>query len=97
MAKASFGNFVKAVVDIDKAVMVVDASFHADEETYLLSQGSMQQDLWGVNLYPELDGEDFIEFDSMINVRPGKGNITRGVDDSAIQKKIRSIVDQLIT
>ena len=97
MAKASFGNFVKAVIDSKKAIMVIDASLHADEETYLLSHGSIQQDLWGINLYPEFDGEDFIEFDSMINVRPGQGNMTRGIDDARIQRKIRSIIGQLVT
>ena len=96
IAIKSFGNLVKAVVDINRKVMVIDASLHADEEALLLSQGSKQIDLWGINLYPELEGEEFIEFDSMINLRPGGGNMSRGVEDPKIQKKIRTIVHNLV-
>lgn len=96
MAIQSFGNLVKAVVDISKCVMAVDAGLHADEETFLLAQGSKQSDLWGINLYPDLSGEDFIEFDSMINLRPNQGNMSRSVDSIDIQKQIRGIVIKLI-
>jgi hypothetical protein len=75
---------------------VVDASLHADEEAMLLSQGSLQSDIWGINLYPDLHGDDFIEFDSMINVRPGHNNTTRGVDNPTIRKKIVNIVSELV-
>jgi hypothetical protein len=53
---------------------------HADEEAALLAEGSTQADLWGINLYPELPEEDWLEFDSMINLRPSWGNRSRGVD-----------------
>ena len=96
MARKSFGNIVKAVVDTDKKIMAVDASLHADEEAYLLSKGSKQSDLWGINLYPELQGDDFVEFDSMINLRPNQENSTRGVDDPNTQAKIRSIIQKLV-
>jgi hypothetical protein len=96
IAVKSFGNLVKAVVDINRKVMVIDAGLHADEEALLLSQGSKQADLWGINLYPELEGEEFIEFDSMINLRPGGGNMSRGVDNPAIQKKIRIVIHNLV-
>ncbi len=81
MANHSFGDLVKAVVDIEKMTMVVDAGLHADEEAYLLSQGSKQENLWGINLYPDSYETDFIEFDSMINLRPNQNNRTRSVDD----------------
>lgn len=96
MAKNSFGNLVKAVVDVDKEIMAVDAGLHADEEAFLLSRGSEQDSLWGINLYPELDGEDFIEFDSMINLRPNRGNLSRSVDNENTKNKIRRIVNKLV-
>jgi hypothetical protein len=96
MAKKGFGNLVKAVVDIRKKIMVVDASLHADEEAMLLSEGSSQTDLWGINLYPELIGDEFIEFDSMINIRPGQGNSSRGVDDPKVKKRIIEVVSLLV-
>lgn len=96
MAEDMFGEFVKAVVDISRSVMAVDAELHADEEALLIAQGSDPHDLWGINLYPALEGDDFIEFDSMINLRPSLGNRSRGVDDAAIRERIRRIVNSLV-
>ncbi len=76
--------------------MAIDASLHSDEESFLLSTGSGQSDLWGINLYPELTGDDFVEFDSMINLRPSQGNSSRGVDDPEIQTQIRDLVNKLV-
>jgi len=96
MASEMFGDLVKAVVDIEKEVMAVDGELHSDEEALLLEKGSNQKDLWGINVYPEIEGEDWIEFDSMINLRPSAGNRGRGVDDPKIQKKIIKIVGKLV-
>ncbi|OPL19569.1 MAG: hypothetical protein AVO35_09640 [Candidatus Aegiribacteria sp. MLS_C] len=96
MAAARFGDMVKAVVDIARGIMVVDAEMHSDEEAELLSSGSRQQDLWGINLYPGLPGEDWLEYDSMINLRPSFGNTSRGVDDPAVRDGIRSLVKRLV-
>jgi hypothetical protein len=96
MSKKMFGNLVKAVVDVKKGIMAVDADLHADEEALLLENGSAQKDLWGINFYPELEGEDFVEFDSMINLRPAQGNRSRGVDDEITQKKILEITNKLV-
>ena len=90
------GGLVKAVVDIKQGIMVVDADLHADQERSLLEQGSNQDNLWGINLYPSLKGEEFIEFDSMINIRPRLKNMSRGVDSEELRKKIRSIVTELV-
>lgn len=90
------GGLVKAVVDIEQELMVVDADLHADQEKFLLEQGSNQDNLWGINLYPTIEGEDFIEFDSMINVRPRLKNMSRGVENQELQNKIRTIVNKLV-
>ena len=96
IAKQRFGNMVKAVVDIDKETMAIDGELHADEEALLIENGSKQNNLWGINLYPELKEKDFIEFDSMINLKPSTGNMTRGVDNPKIRKKITKLVGKLI-
>jgi hypothetical protein len=96
MAAAMFGNSVKAVVDIDREIVALDAELHSDLEALLLQDGSKQRDLWGINLYPELQGDDFIEFDSMINMRPSQNNRSRGVDDEQTRKKIIEIVSKRI-
>jgi hypothetical protein len=96
IAEERFGDMTKAVVDIRREVMLVDADLHSDQEQTLLRDGSHQSDLWGINLYPDEEGEDFIEFDSMINLRPNDNNRSRGVDDEDIRKKIRNVVDTLM-
>jgi len=96
LAVAGFGDLIKAVVDVEHGVMVLDAELHADQEAFLLERGSRQADLWGINLYPDLTEADFVEFDSMINVRPSQGNRSRGVEDEALRTRIRTIVAGLV-
>jgi hypothetical protein len=96
MAEAGFGDLVKAVVDVDLRVMALDGELHSDEEALLLERGSKQRDLWAINIYPDLTGDDRIEFDSMINIRPSQGNRSRGVDDPEIRALILSIVQDLV-
>jgi len=97
-AQEVLGELVKAVVDIEQEIMAISGELHADEEAVLIGQGSKQKNLWGINLYPDLFGqEDWLEFDSMINLRPSGGNNTRGVEDEKIRTKIRHIVSKLVT
>jgi len=96
MASSTFGDMVKAVVDIEKELIALDAELHSDLEALFLQEGSKQKDLWGINLYPEMQGEDFLEYDSMINIRPLQGNRSRGVDSREIRHKIAEIVNKRI-
>lgn len=97
LAESGFGNLVKAVVDVDKGIMAIGGEMHADEEAVLLGLGARQPDLWGINLYPSQYGEaDWLEFDSMINIRPRQGNRSRGVDDPIAQQKIVAVVGRLV-
>ena len=97
MAENMYGELVKAVVDVKKRVMVVDAGLHVDEEQMLLESGSAQHDLWGINLYPDSYGEDdFVEFDSMINIRPAQGNRSRSVEDAGMRATIIQIVEEIV-
>lgn len=95
LAQERFGDMVKAVVDIRQGVMVVGGELHADEEEVLLTRGSRQEDLWGINLYPQYPPEQWIEFDSMINIRPSQENRSRSVEDPAIREQIVAVVDKL--
>jgi hypothetical protein len=96
LAAGRFGDMVKAVVDVERGIMIVDADLHADQEATLLSSGSTRQDLWGINLYPDLPESDWLEFDSMINLRPSFGNRSRGVDDPGIREIIVELVGRLV-
>jgi hypothetical protein len=96
LAVERFGDLVKAVVDVQRRIMIVDADLHADQEAELLAGGSRQQDLWGINFYPDLPEPDWLEFDSMINLRPSFGNRSRGVDDPEMRERIASLVREVV-
>ncbi len=97
LAEGMFGDLVKAVVDVEQGIMAIGGELHADEEAVLLDDGSRPDDLWGINLYPaDFRGSDWLEFDSMINVRPRLGNRSRFVDDTGRRERITEIVDHLV-
>ncbi len=96
-SKEKFGNLVKAVIDIEQGIMAIGGELHADEEVLLTEQcGSKRENTWGINLYSEKTGDDWIEFDSMINIKPSYGNRTRGVESPEIKEKIKEIVKKLV-
>ncbi len=96
MAADMFGNMIKAVVDVDREILAVDGELHSDLEALLIEDGSKQQNLWGINLYPKVKGADFVEFDSLINVRPSQGNGTRGVESVQTREKIVRVIAKRI-
>ncbi|MFH1379063.1 MAG: DUF5674 family protein [bacterium] len=96
MAAHSFGDMVKADVDVAKGIIALDAELHSDLEAILIENGSKQGDIWGINLYPELKGNEFIEFDSMINMRPSQGNKSRGIDNNNIRNIIIEIIGKIV-
>jgi hypothetical protein len=96
IASRRFGDMVKGVVDIEKAVMALGAELHADEVAYLLEKGSIEQNLWGINLYPDLEMPQMLEFNSMVNIKPSQNNRSRLVESPTLQVKIQSIVEKLI-
>lgn len=87
---------IKCVADIRLDLLALDADLHADLEQMLLKNGSAQENLWGFNLWVEEAGEDFIEYDSLINIRSWQGNPSRDVLDPEVREKIRQIVEQFI-
>jgi hypothetical protein len=96
MAKQQFGDMVKAVVDVEQGIMAIGGELHSDEEAMLLEQGSLQRNLWGINIYPERPTSEWIEFDSMINVRPSGGNRSRYVERAEIRDAVTVIVNRLV-
>ena len=91
-----YGDMVKAVVDVEKEIMAVGAELHADEEAFLLERNSLQENLWGINLYTERAMPEMLEFSSMINIRPRQNNRSRGIEDSRLQERITAIVNKLV-
>ena len=91
LPKDSVAN-VAQLVTLDREVLAADAELHSDREALLLEDGSKQKDLWGINFYPEVQGDGFLEYVSMINIRPSQGNRSRCVDNEGVRKKIAEIV-----
>lgn len=96
LAQNLYGDMIKAVADVDKGVIAIDAELHSDLEMLLLEDGSSQESLWGFNIYPKLEEDDYIEFDSLINIRPRQNNRSRDVENEEIRKKIIVLVNQFI-
>jgi hypothetical protein len=97
MAQKMHEGIVKADVDPARNLIVVDMDMHADGEAYLLEADSKQKDLWGINLHPGKYGTDeFVEFDSMNNLRPSHGNYSTGVDDETIRSRIIELVNGVV-
>lgn len=96
MAQQQFGDMMKAVVDVEQGIMAIGGELRSDEEAMLLDQGSVQKNLWGINLYPERLVPEWIEFDSMINVRSSGGNRSRYVESAEIRDTVTTIVNRLV-
>lgn len=97
-AERTFGDLglVKAVVDLERRVMAIGGGLHVDEQAALLNDGSRQQALWGINLYPDQHGSpDWLEFDSTINLRPPT-NRSRSIQDPKTQARVIEVVDALV-
>lgn len=92
-----FDGWIKCVADIDRNLLAVNASMHADLEQLLLDHGSGQSSLYGFNLY--FDPLE-IEYDSLINAprnrEAGYPRDGRGVADPAARAKIKEIVNQWV-
>ncbi len=97
MAQRQFGDLIKAVVDIEQEIMALGGEMHADEEVALMEQeASKREYTWGINLYPEKEGKDWIEFDSIINIKPSSNNRSRDIEDLETRAKITNIVTKLV-
>ena len=96
-AANTFGDMIKCVADVEKGLLAIDADLHADLERILLENGSEQTSLWGFNLYPDEMEDDFIEYDSLINIRSWQGNPSRDVLDKDVREMIASLVSKFIT
>ena len=97
IAKERFGDLVKGVVDTEQRILAVGAELHVDAAVELQEkENSKSEQLWSINLYPAETGEAFMEFDSMINLRPAQDNPSREVLSADIRKKMEEIVARIL-
>ena len=96
IGKHWYSELVKGVVDIEKNILALGGEYHMDANVILIAQGSAQANVWGFNIYPTRPSEKWIEFISLINIRPAVGNTSMLVEDEEIQNKMRAIIETLI-
>ena len=96
LVRETFTDMVKYVVDVDRGIIAIGGQLHSDAELVLLERGSETDELWGANYYPGRDSEECIEYTSLINIRPARGNPGMEVQDPDVRTRIREITFRLI-
>ena len=88
-----FDGYIKIVVDIDKEILAGGGKRHFDCEQKLLEEKSKQSSLWGGGIDTETKE---IDYNSVINLRPGQNNPSRDILSQTIREKFDKIVKDLL-
>ena len=93
---AWYKDMVKGVVDVEEEIVALGGEWHMDANVVLMDDGSSQDHVWGFNIYPERVGNDWIEYISLINIRPALGNKGMEVLDPALRDRMKAIIEKRI-
>ena len=85
--------YIKLAVDVGRDVLAGWGEYHADCEEALLEDGSLQENVWGADWYPD---SKTVAFGALINIRPDQGNRGMEIENPELCKKIETIVRQLL-
>ena len=85
--------YIKLAVDVRRRIVAGGGEMHADCEAALLDDGSRQEDVWGVDWFPE---SRTVRFQSLINIRPARGNRSLEIGDPELRKTIETIVRERV-
>lgn len=96
LVQDGFGDMVKYVADVRRGVIAAGGELHADAEQVLLDAGSRQEDLWGANYYPGRGRDGCVEFTSLINISPARGNRGMAIGDAVLRERIQRMTHALI-
>lgn len=96
LAKRMYGKMIKGVVDIEKEKVAFGGEYHIEANMKLIDQGSEQKDLWGFNINLNEPKDSWIEYVSLINIRPAVGNRNMEVQDNNIRIRMKKIIDSKI-
>lgn len=92
IAKDFYGHMIKGVVDIEREILAMGGEYHMDANMILIENDSKQPHVWGFNWYFDKDGDEQIEYISLINIRPAQGNRTMEVENLDLRNKMKSII-----
>jgi hypothetical protein len=96
IAKEFYVDMVKGVADLEKEIIALGGEYHIDANNVLIDNSSIQKNLWGFNIYPKKKGNNWIEYTSLINIRPTANNKSMEVEDKKIRLAIKKIIDKLV-
>jgi hypothetical protein len=91
-----YENMVKGVVDVEEGIVAFGGEFHIDANAELVRAGAKQPNVWGFNVYFDRQRESWIEYISLINIRPAQGNTDMEVKDEDLRKKMKAIIEKKI-
>lgn len=94
LAKDTFGDMVKIVVDVEQGVLAAGGMLHADAESLLIDGGSSQSDIWGANYFPQKAPGSRLEFTALINIRPSDGNRDQFIQSEPVRGKVQEIAER---
>lgn len=84
---------IKLAVDVRRGLLAGGGALQADCEQALLQDGSLQEDVWGADWYPD---QREVGFESLINIRPRQQNFGLDVKDPVLRKQIEGTVRRLL-
>ena len=96
LALETYRDMVKGVADIRQGIIALGGEWHADANTELIRNGSLQTNVWGFNIYPDESGKNALEYISLINIRPAQGNREMELKHEGTRDAIRAIIKRLI-
>lgn len=89
----ALGTYIKPAVDIERGILAGGGVMHADCESALLEDGSVQEDIWGADWNPT---SQQVTFESLINIRPRQNNPSLELLDLQRRNRISQITRQLL-
>ena len=90
---AALNDYIKLAVDVQRGILAGGGAMHADCESVLLDDGSLQEDVWGADWYPS---SQQVAYESLINIRPRQGNRSLEVNDPELRAGIADIAHALL-
>ena len=89
----ALGTYIKLAVDVERGILAGGGEYHADCEEVLLEDGSLQEDIWGADWYPE---SRTVRFGALINIRPRQGNRSMEIQDPVLRRRVELVVRNLL-
>ncbi len=96
LADLWYGSMIKGAVDIEGSRVALGGDYHIEDSELLTNTGSTFENVWGFNIRFEENPEGILEFDSMVNIKPNFGNLSRSINNKEIIEKATEVIYKFI-